>query len=175
MNNTIEDVQNDKERRKRFQKYLIDKYNMTLLVMTPNYPGIYKTNYLTEAIIEAMDHALIDIFADEVQLKIYRITLEGPTSIMLIDKDAQMIKRITIDIERKHILGKCVNIAVYDNWGDRVNRTDLGYNSRECSICGGNFDECNASKRHSEAEIIRFIRENYVKYMKYAEKHYGTK
>lgn len=166
------DIALDKKRRMEFQNKLIKKFNMPLVVMRVNYPGENKSNDITNNIIESMDAIVSDIFSPYIYFKILRITAEGPILILIINKNASEIKRTTVEIENKHILGRCVDIDVYGEDGKKISRIDLGYTPRECYICNNTAKECIKEKRHVQDEIVQYI---VGKYREYIESFYGKR
>ncbi len=148
-----------------FQESIIKKYNAPLLILKVNYPGINKDNDITNNIIESIDELLSDIFSIFINFKILRITREGPLVLMSINKDAVELKDIAIQIEDKHILGKCVNIEVFDINMNKLSRTQLGYEPRQCFICGDDAGICIEQDKHKRDEIVKYIVNKYSEYM----------
>lgn len=170
MENKPEDILLAREKRVEFQELLLKKFNIPLLVMKVNYPGVNKENEITTGMVEKLDIILSDIFQYQIVFKIYTITAEGPILIMCIDKEAFEIKNIAVDIENKHILGRCVDIDIYTVDGKAISRRQLGYKPRKCYLCEEEAHICARSRKHSEEEIIRYIRSKYIKYLqKYDE------
>lgn len=170
MENKPEDILLAREKRVEFQQFLLKKFNIPLLVMKVNYPGTNKENEITTGMIEKLDVILSDIFEYQIVFKIYTITAEGPILIMCIDKNAFQIKKIAIDIENKHILGRCVDIDVYKVDERNISRRELGYKPRKCYLCEEEAHICARSKKHSEEEVVRYIRNKYVKYLQEYDK-----
>jgi len=165
-------VELDKHKRIEFQYKLIKKFNMPLVVIRVNYPGENRSNDITNSIIESMDDIISDIFSPYIHLKLLRITEEGPNLTLIINKDALEIKKITVEIEDKHILGKCVDIDVYDNKAKKISRVELGYLPRQCYLCKNTAKKCIREKTHAQDEVIQYI---VGKYREYVESFYGKK
>ncbi|MBU3188553.1 citrate lyase holo-[acyl-carrier protein] synthase [Clostridium bowmanii] len=160
----------ERERRVEFQEKLSEKYKMSILVIRVNYPGINKDNDISQGITVIIEQILSELFSYSINYKIMTTTAEGPIVIMAIDKTARDIKSITLDIEDKHILGRCVDIDVYDENGRGISREDFGLGMRKCFICDDIAHICVRSKKHSLDEVEEFIKNRYLKYM---EKFYG--
>ncbi|MCA1072937.1 citrate lyase holo-[acyl-carrier protein] synthase [Clostridium bowmanii] len=167
---TAEDILMERERRVEFQEKLSEKYKMSILVIRVNYPGINKDNDISQGITVIIEQILSELFSYSINYKIMTTTAEGPIVIMAIDKTARDIKSITLDIEDKHILGRCVDIDVYDENGRGISREDFGLGMRKCFICDDIAHICVRSKKHSLDEVEEFIKNRYLKYM---EKFYG--
>lgn len=117
----------DRKKRYVFQKKLIDKYKKTLLSIKVNHPS---NNTTTVNIIKSMDDIITDIFNDKIYLKIFRITLEGPVVIILLNIDEIEAKKVCMEIEDKHMLGGCIDVCVYNSNHKLISRKDFGYEKR---------------------------------------------
>lgn len=160
-----EDILFEREERVRIQNYLMNRYKKPLLFIRVNYPGVNKENKLTNNIIKIMDNTVTNIFEKDIIFKFSRITAEGPNVIVVIDKEVYDIKKLTIQIEDKHILGRCVDIDVYDpKDGSSISRKDLGFSSRKCYICDDIAQNCVRSRKHETWQIINYIDSCYERY-----------
>lgn len=162
----------DREKRYIFQKKLIDKYKKTLLSMKVNYPGNNRDNNITINIIKCMDNIITEIFNNEIYLKIFRITLEGPIITLLLNMDEIKAKKTCIEIENKHMLGKCIDIDVYSSQSRPIGRREFGYEKRKCFICNGLADTCIKNKVHTRVETLEVMRKMYLAYV---NKYYGNR
>lgn len=161
-----------RERRVDYQNYLLEKYKMPLLVARVNYPGLNKNNEMTQNIIEGIETILYDIYQFKTFCKTLIFGAEGPILFMNIKENAASIKKTSIEIEEKHILGRCVDIDIYDESGNGISRTEIGYSMRKCFICDNIAHKCVRSRKHDEKEVVQYIRNKYVEYM---ESFYGKR
>lgn len=162
---TAENIFLAREERVQLQQELLNKYKLPMLVMRVNYPGVNKDNKLTRQIMSNMVKILSDIFSPYIHFSISTNTAEGPLIIMLLEKDVKKIKQIAIDIENKHLLGRCVDIDVYNQFGTSISRIELGYEMRTCYLCDDVAHICVRSKKHREEEVIKYIKGKYEEYM----------
>ncbi|MCY6371519.1 citrate lyase holo-[acyl-carrier protein] synthase [Clostridium ganghwense] len=167
-----EDILIDKEKRMRFQQGLINKFNMPLMVIRVNYPGVNRSNDITKNIMQNMDEIISDIFSCFIHFKVFRITAEGPILTIVINRNAKETKKTTIEIEDKHILGRCVEIDVYDKDMKKISRMDLGYPQKKCFLCDNSWEKCIKDTLHTKNEIVQYILGCYREYM---ESFYGKK
>jgi holo-ACP synthase len=166
-----EDILMERSRRRQFQKKLIERFNNPLLLMRVNYPLRYKKNNLSYNIIQKMDTLISDIFSSKIQMRIFRITAEGPIVLMILKDDPYEIKKLTVQIEDKHILGQCIDIDVYTNEScEVIKRIELGLEQRCCPICGGKSKDCKINFKHNEDELTKFVQDKYRDFM---ESFYG--
>lgn len=167
-----EDILIDKQKRMRLQEIIIDKYKMPLMITTVNYPGVNKSNDITNNIIQNMDEVISDIFSCFIHFKVLRTTAEGPILTITLNKEAVDVKKTAIEMEDKHILGKCINIDVYDENKNKITRKDLGYPEKKCILCNNPWIKCVKENTHSKEEIAQYINACYREYM---ESFYGKK
>ena len=167
---TAKDILLERERRIEYQEKLLKQYKMPMLVIRVNYPGIEKDNPLSQAVIKIMEQEVCEVFLSSIHYKKNTTTAEGPLAIMCIDKVATDIKKETLNIEHNHLLGRCVDLDVYDDTGKSISREDFGLAMRKCYICDDIAHNCVRSKKHSFDEVEGFIKRKYAEYM---EKTYG--
>lgn len=159
-------IAEDKQKRKAIQLHLIKCYKKNLVSILVDYPGPKKDNYITKNITRCMEDIFKGIFTTKLFLEINWITYEGPVVIMLIEGDIREIKKTCAEIQDKHILGGCVIFDVYDLYGQKIMRKDLGYPPKKCFLCGDELEKCRQNNKHSEKEIITKINEIYMEYLK---------
>ena len=165
-----EDILIAREERAELQQDLIEKYKLPLVSLRVNYPGIEKDNSLTRNIAKIIKKELVSKFMKQIVYEDDKITAEGPVITLIIENIAEEIKRKTIDVEENHILGRCVDIDVYDEMGNSISRGQLGLIGRKCFLCGDNAQNCARSRRHNIEDVIGFIYKKYDEYTKYKNK-----
>ncbi len=72
---------------------------------------------------------------------------------------AEIVKKITVDLEENHPLGRLFDIDVYDADGAAVSRQELGVPGRKCLICHEDAKACGRSRTHSVEELQRRVYE----------------
>jgi holo-ACP synthase len=173
MKYSADDVLLEREKRVEFLNKVMERFNMPLIFMRVNYPGLNKDNTLSNNIIQNVDKVVTDIFEAKLHMKLFRITAEGPTLIHVINEEALKIKNLAVEVENKYTLGRCVDIDIYDNLTRQaISRRDLGLESRKCYICDDLAHNCVRTKRHSENEVIKYMYDTYKEFM---ENFYGKK
>lgn len=167
---TAEDILIARERRIKYQGKLLEKYKMPILIIRVNYPGVNKDNYFSQEITAIMEKAICETFSSSIHYKIMKTTAEGPLMFMVINKEAKNIKVATINIEDNHILGRCVDIDVYDEKGRSISREDFGLVMRKCYICEDIAHNCVRSEKHSREEVEVFIKSKFAEYMQHSKR-----
>ncbi|WPC41711.1 citrate lyase holo-[acyl-carrier protein] synthase [Clostridium sp. JS66] len=166
---TPEDILMCREERVCEQEKLIKLYKKTLVFMRVNYPGVVKNNTITLGIMKFMNKFLIEQLNQYIEYKNFAVTAEGPSLTLIVNKNAKDIKKITVNIENKHFLGRYVDIDVYDENNNSLSRGMLGFKPRTCYICSDIAQYCVRSRKHSEEEIKEFIKNKYEDYCKWCK------
>ena len=156
-----------REERVELQNSLIKKYSLPLIAVRTNYPGENKLEALAVRIADIAAGEMEECFSEKI---VYRETLEnleGKIYLFVIDEKAENIKKTTVYFEENHILGRCVDIDVYDENGTGLSRSQFGYEKRKCLICDDMAFVCGRSMKHSHQEIKNVLMEKYIQYNKY--------
>lgn len=148
-----------------FQKFLCGECNRSLMIVKVVYPVVNKNNDTTNGIIECMNDIISDIFSVCIEFKVIRITNEGPVLAIVLDRNGKDVKQTAVRLEDKYVLGKCVDIDVYDNLGNVVTRRKLGIEERRCFLCDNCWEECEKRNLHKNEEIIRYVNKKYKEYI----------
>jgi len=72
---------------------------------------------------------------------------------------AWMIKKMTVDLEETHPLGRLFDIDVYDAAGAAFSRSQLGVPGRRCLLCDEDAKVCGRSRQHSVEELQKHVQE----------------
>lgn len=189
---SAEDILEAREKRVEKQRAILKKYSNTLVVVRANYPGINKDNTLTRELVNIIKDELIKVFntehlsnykhiksneiktieknMDSILFKELEFTPEGPIFFMVVNKNVLEAKKLCITVEETHLLGRFVDIDVYNENCQGISRRELNMPSRRCFICNEEAHLCVRSRRHSQEEIINFIETSFKKYKKDAHR-----
>lgn len=160
-----EDILVDREERVCRQENLLKKYKNTLLTIRVNYPGINKNNYISFSIINILNSLVVKKFNDKVLYREFNITSEGPIITMIVKEEHNIVKLKAVEIEENHILGRCVDIDVYDKMGRGLSRGELGLCKRKCYLCNDFAQNCVRSRKHDINEVEKFIKDKFEYYV----------
>ncbi len=155
----------DREQRVVTIEEMLRTYKGTAICIRANYPGLYKNNKYTKAIVETMKDECEKIFKKNIGYKLSQETYEGSIVLMSIKDSLRNVKLQCISIEENHPLGRLIDIDVYGEDLETINREQLGFNKRSCYICNDYAHNCVRSKKHSMEDIKRYIEEivdNYI-------------
>lgn len=164
----------DREGRVQLQEQLLQEYNKcTLVTVRVNYPGLAKSNFITDKIQTVISDEINEICNEVIVSKEKYKSLEGYITHFLIDLDCLSTKKLMINIEEKHILGRCVDIDVYKLNEDKIftiSRRDLGKGNRSCFLCKLDANICARKQSHSINEIKLYFENKYNEYINYLKK-----
>jgi len=79
--------------------------------------------------------------------------------------DAFILKKMSVEIEETHTLGRLLDIDVYNINKKQISRTEIGELTRKCFICSNEARSCIILKRHSLKELnkkINFLLSKYI-------------
>lgn len=164
-NKIINDILEAREKRAELVGFLTSSYNKPLLTIRVNYPGINKDNETSEQILAIVEKHIYEFMKERTAAQIKLINSDGPASFLIFDDDYIKVKKKCIEYEDNSILGRCVDIDVYNEKGEGISRSNLGMDMRKCFICGDIAHVCVRNRRHGESEIIEFINDKLNEYV----------
>lgn len=161
------DILESREARRDKQLKLINRYNNSLISFTLNIPGMIKDSEIyrnihkegIKAIIKTLDDQAINILYNE---EIHKNT--GSEGYIVVDMDAMDLKKVIVDIEENHPLGRIFDIDIFDFNHKQLSRKDLGSNPRRCLLCDNDATVCMRSKSHTYEELIQRIHDIWKEY-----------
>lgn len=162
------DILDSKERRAEKQSLLIDKYNKTLISFTLNIPGREKYNKIYRDIhIEGINIIKKRLNTENIDV-LYIEEKEYPTGregYIVVDDKADKLKKISIDIEEGHPLGRIFDIDIFSRKNEQISRSDLGTRARRCLLCDNDARICMREKNHTYKELIENINKIWLEYI----------
>lgn len=157
----------DREKRVELQNSLIKKFQVPLLTVRANYPGENKWEALPIEITDIVSEEIKLIFGDRIIHSDILENLEGKIYLFFINESAYSIKKTTIHFEENHLLGRCVDLDVYNIDGVGLSRSDFNLPKRKCLICDDLAFICGRTMKHSHQEIKDSIATKYIAYQNY--------
>ena len=154
---TLEEILDAKERRADRQRIMLECNGGCIISFTLNIPGPVKINPLIQ---ESFDEGLCQIETKLNEAGIHIIQKEqrtektGCEALLSVAHDAMELKRMMVEIEEQHPLGRVFDIDVISGEGCPISRSQLGYPPRRCPICGRIAHECARTGRHDYKELL---------------------
>jgi holo-ACP synthase len=164
---TLEEILTARDRRCGKQRELIDRYSVPLISYMVNMPGAVKSvpliimvfNEGLDVLKRRLEDSGSELLCEEIN---YFDT--GSEAFVSVDIDEITLKKIAVQIEESHPLGRIFDFDVFGRDGRPLSREMLGFPKRKCLLCNEDAHACGRSKRHSFDELtdhIRVISENY--------------
>lgn len=157
----------DREDRVEYQNNLISQYKLPLLSVRTNYPGENKKEPVANEISDIMANEISLLFETSIVFHKIIDNLEGKIHLFIINDTPKNVKLQTMELEEKHILGRCVDIDVYDENGNGMSRQQFGKGKRKCMLCDELAFVCGRTMKHSHSEIKDFITSKYIEFQKH--------
>lgn len=143
---------------------IIKRYKKTSVIIRIN-SCEYKNNLsMFNEILENVNQWLADLLKHLILLRMYFVDKNGPKILLIINKDSISTKRLIADIEDKHILGKCLNIKVFNEEQNEVRREDIGIPPLVCPLCKNSSGSCNCGEKNNGEDMILYMRNSYLNY-----------
>lgn len=154
----MEELLTAREERANHIQQLIQTYPYkTIIVMKANVPGIYK-NITKMRFICNFYHKLIHDSFKEHMIDMSRVMNDDGNYIYyVVDEEGPVVKEKTILIEEENILGRLIDIDVYNQ--KPITRSDVACQMRRCLVCDQYAHICVRSQAHTETEIFHKIDE----------------
>ena len=124
----------------------------SIIILKLNVVGEVKNIVRMEFILAFFHHQLIKLFSHHIDELQYVESLDGDFYIYAVNEKGRQIKERTIVLEDHNILGRLVDMDVYDH--KAISRTDLECELRTCLICDEYAHICTRAKKHSKDEIF---------------------
>lgn len=159
---TLEEMLRFREEKVRLQEELQKKQKGSVIVaLGMNIPGPikYSAEILeafkagTKAMAESLNSRGI-VVTDEIEAA----KKEGCLKILSVKhNDPLFVKKIMVDIEETHPLGRLYDIDVYDKEGKGLSREAFGAPVRRCLLCGQEAKVCGRNRSHTVEELYKRV------------------
>lgn len=143
-------------REKRYDLILdiINMYKKPVICGKINYPGNNKNAPEAQKAFKVLEKLLLLHF-DKDNLYNEKDTGADGSAILITTKlDGVEAKKLAIDLENKHPLGRIFDIDIYDLDGASIGREKMNIHSRGCLICDENARICMRNGKHKLEEIF---------------------
>ncbi|MHC1745556.1 MAG: citrate lyase holo-[acyl-carrier protein] synthase [Negativicutes bacterium] len=156
-----------REQRAHVQKTLRELYKTPVVSITVNMPGELKCNHKAVSLLydtqEKIRKQLRNAGYFLWEERVLHLP-SGSTAILAVDGKADVIKKITVDIEEETNYGRLLDIDVFDVNGRQIDRAFMGLELRKCFVCPQIAAVCVRSQAHDQLEVIAEAEKLFVEY-----------
>lgn len=153
---TLMEMLDARERRAARQRELLEQFGQTMVCFSMNIAGPVKNSplirrgfrlgkELLEGQFSAIRAAVLHF--EEIDEK------TGCEAIYVLDRSPAAVKAVTVAIEDAAAAGRLYDMDVLKPDGSKVERQELGLESRKCLICGNTAQGCARSRTHTVAQL----------------------
>lgn len=155
---TLMEVLDNREYRATKQQELLHAHHQTLVCLTLNIAGPQKVNRLIhKGYLEGKSALLRKLLAADIPLLLEEEIIEntGYEGFFVVAGNAADVKRITLELEDAHPLGRLYDFDVLSCDGEKLSREDFGFPGRTCLLCGQPAFLCGRNRTHSAKELYQ--------------------
>lgn len=154
MNQILEAREN---RSKHINKLIEEHKYKSIVVMKANVPGFDKNPKNMGFICHYFSELIDKTFKGKIIESNQVISMDGNYKYYVIEETGRIVKEKTILIEEKNLLGRLVDIDVFNEIA--ISRNDIACEMRKCLICDNYAHLCSRSKKHSDEEVFNAMNE----------------
>ncbi|MDR2023206.1 MAG: citrate lyase holo-[acyl-carrier protein] synthase [Hungatella sp.] len=157
-NVTLDEMLSFREKKVRMQETLQKNHDgATIVALGMNIPGPRKTSPGILLAFSAGGEELDRLFTEHGLTVMEETVVEEKAGYFKLyavkSPDPLYVKKITVQMEETHPLGRLFDIDVYDRAENGVSREELGSPVRKCLICEKDAKLCGRSRSHTVKEL----------------------
>ncbi len=146
----LEEILVRRETRAAEQTAMLRLGGQSLISFTLNIPGEIKQFPLSRAAFEEGLSVLEQALPSNAALARHRTeAVTGYEALILLDLPPVEVKRVTVQLEETHPLGRLFDLDVLDHGGRLLSRSKLGRPPRQCLLCSRDARVCAREQLHS--------------------------
>ena len=153
---SLKEMLDARERRARQQMQLLRRYGKAMICFTMNIAGPVKNSPLISRGFDMGKELLFrQLLAEKAEVLHFEELREptGNEAFLILDCDALTAKRVAVLIEDHTEAGRLFDMDVLRPDGSKVERQELGLDSRKCLICGSAAQGCARSRAHTVEQL----------------------
>ncbi len=151
---TLEQLLDSRDKRAERQRELQKQFPGSALVcLTVQLPGSEKRNRTSLLIGGAGLPALLNKFGSVLKHVQVQDLETGYEAYLMVSLPASLVKRMTVELEEKHPLGRLMDMDVIGPDGP-VSRESAGFGPRKCLLCDNEVRYCMRAHTHTQAELL---------------------
>lgn len=154
MNELLTEILAAREQRAIKQQTLLRQYEKPLVCFTMNIPGPKKLDRDVSVGFFVGNRMLADAIGPKalIHFEQHR-AITGCEAYYVVDMPAEMLKRLTVEIEDSHPSARLFDMDVLDTDGRKAERQALGLPRRKCLLCDTDAVICASTRAHPLTEL----------------------
>jgi len=159
----LEKILEAREKRAYYRNELKAIYNKPVVTFTINIPRGEKNNPKYNWLCKLAVEEYLGEMGDKKNAIRYfeeRVAADGPEAFLVVDEMPLELKRIGMEVEEEHVLGRLFDIDV-----SGVDRKSLSRSFRRCIVCDRDAVDCIVNRRHDYQEVFAAI-DRMIEYRK---------
>jgi len=145
------------KRAKHIEELMKEFKYKTIIILKSNVPGADKNPTKLKFICNLYDSLIHKEFKLKITTKAKVGSADGNYVYYVVEEEGNIVKEKTILIEEANVLGKLVDIDVYNEIS--ITRSDLKCEMRKCLICDNYSHICARNQTHTQEELFAKIDE----------------
>ena len=155
-----------RDARAALERDLLARYaGCTLVVLTVVVPGAEKRTEASLLVARAACAALDKLLAAPCRHRLERDLATGFEAYWLVDLPQEEAKRLTVELEDTHPLGRLFDADIILPEGRPLSRTELGAPPRRCLLCDREARFCMRNGSHTREELHAKIAQMIADYV----------
>ncbi len=158
---TLEELLHRREVRAALQREALATFRRPVLSLTIVQPGPVKLTERTRWLLAEAHHVLKAALASRGWRILFERSLEARTgceALKVIEAPAEALKRLMVELEDTHPLGRLWDLDVVVEDGPK-SRGSMGLPPRACLVCGQAAHACTRAQVHALSDLERAIEE----------------
>ena len=155
----------DREARHLHLLELISSHKKVLLCGRVNCPGDDKLRKEAKWVFDILVKEVTSAFDWTADYRETWSGADGYAYIILVDSDANIIKRNALKIEANHALGRLFDLDVMNEAGKNLSRRDFSLTERPCIVCTDIALNCMLEKKHTAKEVENAFNDHINAYL----------
>lgn len=163
---TLQEILKRREERQDKRRILLERYRGSLISFHLNIPGNIKDKLLYKVTLIDGFNSLVECLKKQdlvILFEAIEFHKTGPEAVCMVHHDPVILKKILVEFEEQHELGRLFDLDVYTPNGV-IDRQSLGLKERRCYVCDEPAKVCARSKRHDIKKVIRHIEDMIERY-----------
>lgn len=161
---TLAQLLQAREDRQSYQRELLAEFGLPLVSFTVVAPTAVKRTPNTLFVAKSGVLAIGEAFGGKVKFFAERDLFTGYEGFFVIDGEQQSVKKLAVQIEDNHPLGRLFDVDVIGIDGAPISRQSVNKPKRKCLVCNRDADICVRSRAHDGIQVLYEINELINRY-----------